>query len=78
MTKRRPLHATLIDITSGILGATATAPVHARSVELTLPIDIRLPQGEEDLIGELPLFRMRTDFDPEPATLHILIHEVNS
>lgn len=77
MTGRRELHETLTEITHGIIfGGAVSGLVHVSSVELTLPIEIRLPLAGNDLIGDLPLFRMRTAFDPEPATLQMTLQEV--
>jgi len=76
MNGRRPLFETLSDIASGLMDATALGPVHARSIDLNLPLDIRLPVAGGDLMGDLPLFRMRTAFDTEPVRLHMVLQEV--
>lgn len=75
MTVRRPLHRTLADLAGGLLDAAGGGPLRTRSVELTLPIDIRLPGPGGELTGDLPLFRLRTDFDPAPARLRIVLGE---
>jgi hypothetical protein len=75
MSFRRPLHETLTDITDGIMEIAARTPIRTRSVEMSLPLDIRLPDGGTDLIGDLPLFRLRTAFDPAPARLNIVLKE---
>jgi len=76
MIVRRPLYQTLSSITDDLMSATATTQLQTSSVELTLPIDLRLPGENDDLIGDLPLFRMRTAFDPEPAHIHIVLNMV--
>ncbi len=75
MTFRRPLHETLTDITDGLMDIAARGPIRIRSVEMSVPLDIRLPDGGADLIGDLPLFRLRTAFDPAPARLTIVVIE---
>ncbi len=53
-------------------------PVRARSLSLRLPIDLRLTWTDEgpEVIGDVPLFRTRTEFDPEPARLRVDWHTV--
>ena len=74
--KHRPLHETVTEIASSLLDATAKTPLHTSSVELKLPVDIRFPDENGDLSGELPLFRTRTVFDPEPSWLHIILGDI--
>ncbi len=73
MNGRRPLGETLAEIAGSALGIGESALVKITSIDLDLPIDLRL--GEDTagpvLVGDLPLFRMRTAFDTEPARLTI-------
>jgi hypothetical protein len=48
-------------------------PVRARSLSLSLPIDLRLASTDKGLevIGDVPLFLTRTEFDPDPARLEV-------
>ncbi|HEY5712776.1 MAG TPA: hypothetical protein VIT38_12860 [Allosphingosinicella sp.] len=75
MNGRRPLAALLGDLADGVAGFAASGPggIRARSLAISLPIDVRLvpTQGGYELIGDVPLFRMRTDFDPDPAMLEV-------
>lgn len=75
MTARRPLHETLAELAGGLMEAARASPIRTRSVELSLPIDLRLPGPDGELRGDLPLFRLRTAFDPEPARLAITLAE---
>lgn len=58
--------ATFADATGGM-------PVRGRSLSLSLPIDLRLLSTADgpEVIGDVPLFRTRTDFDPDPARLEV-------
>jgi hypothetical protein len=79
MNGRRPLAALLGDLADGVAGFAALGPgaiadgVWARSLAIALPIDVRLVpvQGGWELIGDAPLFRLRTAFDPDPALLEV-------
>jgi len=75
MNIQRPLHMTLAEFGSSLIAATANLPVHVTSIEMTLPIDLKL-LGNGDLLGDLPLFRRRTDFDAEPSRLTVTMSEV--
>lgn len=70
---RRPLGETLSDIAGGALGIGAAAGtlVRVTSIDLDLPLDIRLADGPEGpvVVGDVPLFRTRTAFDTEPSRL---------
>ena len=57
--------------------ATAGLGVRARQVELTLPIEVWLSDlaGESTFIGDLPVWRWRTDFDLLPSKLRIVYEE---
>jgi hypothetical protein len=79
MSGRRPLADLLDELGSAAAGVLGGAlAVGARSMSMTLPIDIRLaprPQGVE-LLGDVPLFRTRTAFDPEPGRIEVHWHAV--
>lgn len=53
-------------------------PVRARSLSLSLPIDLRLASTDKGLevIGDVPLFLTRTEFDPDPARLEVNWHAI--
>ena len=73
MIIRRPLSETIVEIAENLLEATSQVPLHMSSVELRLPVDLRFPDKDNELTGSLPLFRLRTAFDPEPAELYIVL-----
>lgn len=68
----------LADSASAFAGVSAESPVRARSLSLSLPIDLRLAATDQGLevIGDVPLFLTRTDFDPDPARLEVNWHAV--
>jgi hypothetical protein len=75
MIERRSLGTTLgafADL-GDLLAAGAADGLALRSLQLELPLDLRLAPGTAGvaLIGDLPQFRTRTAFDPEPARLAI-------
>lgn len=75
----RPLSETIAELAEGAIGQVPApgGPLGPRvtSLELSLPIDIRLPASGNGLRGDVPLFRLRTAFDPEPAHLTIVLGE---
>lgn len=78
MNGRRPLGETLGEIAGSALGMTGgelrdAGMVRVTSIDLDLPLDLRLGRDADGpvLIGDLPLFRLRTAFDTEPARLTI-------
>ena len=75
MNGRRLMGEMLSEIASGALDLTppAAALVRVTSLELDLPIDLRLAlDGQVPmLVGDVPLFHWRTDFDPPPARLRV-------
>lgn len=74
MSVRRPLGQTLGEIAGSVLALDGLAAklVQVGSIELDLPIELRLGSAAtgHELVGDLPLFRIRTDFDWPPARLH--------
>lgn len=75
MNGRRLLGETLSEIAGSALdlGPGAAQMVRVTSIELDLPIDIRIARlgTEAVLVGDVPLFHWRTDFDPPPARLQV-------
>jgi len=74
----RPLAELLTDVFAGFTAArTEYTQLRARSVEMTLPIEVRLEEvaGEMTFIADLPLWRWRTDFDQTPSRLRITLEE---
>lgn len=80
MSYLRPLHETLMDVADGALTETLQAagdmPLRVTSLEMTIPLDIRLAPETGVFEADFPLFRRRTDFDPEPAQLTVTLGEV--
>lgn len=73
-TYRRPLGETISEIALGIMDLATGAPARATGIEMSLPVELRL-SGDE-LLGDLPLYRRATAFDPEPARLSFTLWEV--
>lgn len=75
MNGRRLLGQTLGEIAGDALdaGREAAGLVQVTSLELDLPLDIRVAIEADGpvLIGDVPLFRLRTTFDPPPAQLRV-------
>jgi hypothetical protein len=74
----RPLAEMLTDLFDGFTAArTDYALLRARSVEMTLPIEVRLQEvaGEMTFIADLPVWRWRTDFDQPPSRMRITLEE---
>lgn len=73
MNGRRPLGETLGEIAGSALGMSSDGLVRVRSIDLELPLDLRLGADATGpvLVGDVPLFRLRTAFDTEPARLKI-------
>ena len=71
----RPLSEMLIDVFDAVVAVrTEHARVHARSIELTLPIEVWLRDdgGDEPaFVADVPVWRWRTDFDQQPAQMSI-------
>lgn len=76
---RRPLGDMLGEVFDAVRSTRMLAPaIRATSMELTLPIEIRLEEVEGQLafVADLPLWRWRTDFDLTPGKLRIGWEEV--
>jgi len=75
---QRPLGDMLTEVLSA-LGAVRneTLQVRARSLELTLPIEVSLREtaGETTFIADLPVWRWRTIFDRQPSSISIVYEE---
>ncbi|WP_323801278.1 hypothetical protein [Parasphingorhabdus sp.] len=73
MMMQRPLAALLGDLADGMILPDRGAPVVAWLISIEIPIDLRLDlhDGVTRLLGDAPIFRTRTAFDPEPAQLSI-------
>jgi hypothetical protein len=70
----RPLSEMLIDVFDAVVAVrTDHGRVHARSIELSVPIEVWLREvgGEPTFIADVPVWRWRTAFDQPPARLHI-------
>ena len=78
MTSQRLLGEMLSEIFEGVLMTMSQADIKATSVELSLPINIGFENGSDGLamIGELPQFLTRTDFDRDVGRMHVVIQEV--
>jgi hypothetical protein len=78
MNGRRPLGELLGDLADAAHLMGGGGAVRARSLEMTLPIDVRLVTSATgtEVIGDVPLFVTRTAFDPEPARLAVTWHAV--
>lgn len=80
MISRRPLGETLgafADVAERLVARGAQG-LQVRSLEMVLPLDLRVTQGADgiELVGDLPQFLTRTAFDPEPARLAMTIRAV--
>lgn len=78
MSLRRPLGETLGEIAGAALalGDNVARMVSVTSIELDLPIELRFGADAAGpvLVGDVPLFRTRTDFDWPPARLVAQFH----
>ncbi|WP_372665928.1 hypothetical protein [Amycolatopsis kentuckyensis] len=76
MNGRRALAELLSELAesaAAFAGVAGEMPVRPRSLWLSLPVDLRLivTAGEPEVVADVPLFRTRTDFDPDPARLEV-------
>ncbi len=78
MTARRPLGELIAELAGSAAEFAGAGPLRASSVRIGLPIDLRLVSeaGGLVLIGDVPLFRTRTAFDPDPARVEVEWHAV--
>jgi hypothetical protein len=74
---RRTLGEMLAEIADGAVAAAGTGiSVRATSMQLSLPVEIRVRQGDTPiLLGDVPLFRWRTDFDAPASRVTVRWHE---
>lgn len=76
--RTRPLGDMLIDVAGSLLDLGADQRiVRATSVELTLPIDVKVIRSKEGLIfcADVPAWRWRTDWDPPFGQLRLTLKE---
>lgn len=74
----RPLGEMLTEVAGCLLPLNAGQNVvHATSVELTLPIDVKLTRSKQELVlcADVPAWRWRTDFDPPCGRLQLTLEE---
>ena len=74
----RPLGDTLTEIAGSLLDiATEQQIVHATSVELSLPIEVKLRRSQQALLfcADVPAWRWQTDWDPPFGQLRITLEE---
>jgi hypothetical protein len=80
MTGRRPLGELVTELAEGMadLDVAGGVPVRARSLSLSVPVDLRVTSTDAGIvvIADVPLFLTRTAFDPEPARLEVDWHAV--
>jgi hypothetical protein len=78
--RTRPLNEMLNDVAGSLLSLGAEqGMVRATSVELTLPIDVRLGRSHEGLIfcADVPAWRWRTDWDPPFGQLRLTLEQAD-
>lgn len=82
MSHLRPLHQTLTDIADGALTDALVAkgdmPLRVTSLEMSVPLDVRIAEDASVFEADFPLFRRRTAFDPDPAHLTVTLGETPS
>jgi len=74
----RPLGDMLADVAGSLLDLTAVQDVvRATSVEITLPIDVRLRRSDKALVfcGDVPAWRWRSDWDAPYSQLRLTLAE---
>lgn len=72
MTRRRALSETLVDIADGVLALAAPPGLRARSLEVTLPVEVEMAaDGEDRFRAELLRFVTRTAFDKPPSRMTV-------
>ena len=76
--RTRPLGDMLTEVAGSLLSLSAGQDlVRATSLELTLPIDVRVRRSNQDLIfcADVPAWRWRTDWDPPFGKLRLTLEE---
>jgi hypothetical protein len=76
--RTRPLGDMLTEVAGSLLSLSAGQNlVRATSLELTLPIDVRVRRSNQDLIfcADVPAWRWRTDWDPPFGQLRLTLEE---
>lgn len=76
--RTRPLGDMLTEVAGSLLSLGADQNiVRARSVEMTLPIDVKLGRSKHGLVfcADVPAWRWRTDFDPPFGQLRFTLEE---
>ena len=74
----RPLGDMLMEVAGSLLGvAGSQILVRATSVELTLPVNVKVNRSPEGLTfcADVPCWRWRTDFDPPLGQLSFTLEE---
>lgn len=75
----RPLGEMLTDIGGSLLELTAAEQqiVRATSIEMTLPIDVKLRRSQNTLVfcADVPSWRWQTDWDPPFGQLRFTLEE---
>jgi len=73
MMMQRPLSVLLSELADGMILRDRDAPVTTHSIDIAMPIDLRVDQRDGDtvLLGDAPIFLTRTAFDPDPARLSV-------
>jgi hypothetical protein len=72
---------TLGEMLAEIADAATTAaggdlPVRATRLEVTLPVEVRVRQGDTPvLLADVPLFRWRSDFDAPASRISVIWEE---
>jgi hypothetical protein len=63
----------LADSAVAFVDVAAAMPVRARSLSVSVPVDLRLTATDDgaEVIADVPLFLTRTDFDTDPARLEV-------
>lgn len=77
--RTRPLGDMLTEVAGSLLNLSADQNlVRATSVELTLPIDVRIRRSNNELIfcADVPAWRWRTDWDPPFGQIRLTMEEI--
>ena len=76
--RTRPLGDMLAEVAGSLISLDADQNVvRATSVEMTLPIDVKMTRSLEGLIlrADVPAWRWRTDFDPPFGQLRFTLED---